>query len=227
MDTIQQEDLGLELIDFVDNKISLCQKILDSKIGGSYFEVYLILSSVISGIASLIWPGRGIDRKRFVELLIRFDSSENEFSRISTPLLLDNFKNSSITNIEVFKKYQEFQVSRILTGSEIDFNENYIVNVTKEIVIKDLRSFSYANIFYSEVRSSIVHQYELSKIASLFPMTIRRELVSYNNYLEKPNRRICFNIQEMMNRIKLISTNVFREIKMVPQKTPISWWVDG
>ena len=52
-------------------RIALC--LANGECGGSYGEAVLILCAVLSALAADIWPGKGIDQMRFVELL------KNEF----------------------------------------------------------------------------------------------------------------------------------------------------
>jgi hypothetical protein len=54
------------------SRVELAETLALEKCGGSYPDAILILSSVISGIASHLWPGKDrIDNVRFVELWAR------------------------------------------------------------------------------------------------------------------------------------------------------------
>lgn len=47
---------------------------LNARAGGAgYSEAVLILCAVLSAMAADAWPGRGIDRRRFTELVARFE----------------------------------------------------------------------------------------------------------------------------------------------------------
>jgi len=44
--------------------------------GGSYGEAVIILCAALSAVAADVWPGKGIDRVRFVQLLKDFAPSK-------------------------------------------------------------------------------------------------------------------------------------------------------
>jgi hypothetical protein len=70
-------------------KLAVAKGLNEGLINGSYVEAVLISCGLLSGIASEIWPGENIDRKRFIELLVKYDNS-NLASRISLPLIIND-----------------------------------------------------------------------------------------------------------------------------------------
>ncbi len=72
---------------FFERRLELARWIVTDK--GKEFEAdaEIILCSAIGALASKLWPGTGIDRQRFTELLVNFSSSEVDLRIISTPVL--------------------------------------------------------------------------------------------------------------------------------------------
>ena len=58
--------------DWAKQKQAIALDLDRGKCGGSYGEAALIFGAVISALAAEVWPGQGIDRMRFVQLLKDF-----------------------------------------------------------------------------------------------------------------------------------------------------------
>lgn len=107
----------------VERKIRLAKEVVKSENGG-YLDAMVLLLPVISGIASLKWPGKGIDKGRFVELLVRFN--KQTFSRVSLPMLIQhlehyvNLESSPCSGLEVPESMMD--IGRLVKkyGLEID-----------------------------------------------------------------------------------------------------------
>lgn len=57
--------MGLE--QFVERPLAVAAALEQGACGGSYAEACVLVSSLISAVASFVWPGQRMDRKRFVE----------------------------------------------------------------------------------------------------------------------------------------------------------------
>src|SRR4051812_45553630 len=77
------EPLGIS--DFVNDKLRVAEALAAGGCGGGYVDAVIIMASLVSAMASDLWPGTGIDRRRFVELWVRY--GEPEARRVSVPLL--------------------------------------------------------------------------------------------------------------------------------------------
>jgi hypothetical protein len=55
--------------DWVAKKTDVALRLCAGECGGSYAEGVIILSSAISAMAAEAWPGSGIDKMRFVEII--------------------------------------------------------------------------------------------------------------------------------------------------------------
>src|SRR5712671_5903613 len=71
--------------DWVERKVRIAERLSQGECGGSYPEAVLILCAAISALAADAWPGTGIDRARFVELLV---SLTPQTKIVSIPLLI-------------------------------------------------------------------------------------------------------------------------------------------
>ena len=215
----------------VIHKIGIAKKLNAGEIGGSYSEALLIISSILSATASIIWPGDRIDRRRFVELLVTHNTTDYNLSKVSIPLLSkSNILTKEQENI-IFEEYRKKSHSIIITGEDIDMDEHIVTTLCPDIELKIIREFSYANIFYKELRSSIVHEYHVSDYASDYPQTKRNTFVSYNNHLEYPFRRICFHFNPLKVVTESIAYNVAELVEQIrnssPEETSRAWWLDG
>jgi hypothetical protein len=214
---------------FVDNKIEIASQLHRGECGGSYFESILIFSSVISGIASEIWPGQNIDRKRFVELIVRYSDSSLNSKNISIPLIIEHLESES--QIEISSKlkstFLNYSIDRVLLGCEVDCDEELVLNIVPTLNSIIIREFSYPNLFYKEVRSSIVHEYQTSLSASSHPMTKKSAYISYVNYAHPPSRKIFFHFDWLVDILHSITCSLEHKIDSSPFKLPNEWWIDG
>ena len=83
---------------WVTKKAQTALRLESGECGGSYSEAILILCSTLSTLAAEIWPGKGIDRKRFVELLTEYAPPHLHTTRISVPFLTKHLRASAKTN---------------------------------------------------------------------------------------------------------------------------------
>ncbi len=213
---------------FIYKKISLAEKIYNGENDGGYNEIVLIFSAVLSSIASEMWPGKNIDRKRFVELLVKYTPFSLKAKYISIPVLWQKFIqiNDFDSQIILEKKYN-LKGYQLLTDEEIDSTEDYIFEILPKLTEKEIRKYSYAQIFYEYVRSPIIHEYQISDSADQIMVTQRDVLVSYNNTLIFPYKRIYFHFRWM----KEITTSLIERLNSfdieLPSELPIKWWIDG
>ena len=77
---------------FLQGRIDLVKSLLNSSLNIHYADCVLIICAVLSACASIRWPKKeiGIDRKRFVELLIKYSPDVFHASWISIPSLLND-----------------------------------------------------------------------------------------------------------------------------------------
>jgi hypothetical protein len=114
---------------------------------------------------------------------------------------------------------------RILLGAEVDRSESDILIVLPAISLKTLRRYSYADLFYKELRSGMVHQYEATARVELEPMTKRKSSVSYLNY--GSSRRIAFHFPWLVDTFRSVAENIDSDFDRLPLPPPSKWWIDG
>src|SRR4051812_18964302 len=74
---------------FLVDRIRLVREIIASDIEVSYADLGLILSTVMTACASRRWPGKGLDKHRFAELLVHESPSDFHASWVCVPELIN------------------------------------------------------------------------------------------------------------------------------------------
>ncbi len=225
--------------EFVERKIGTALMLDKGECNGSYSDACVLLSSLLSGIAAELWPGKGIDRCRFVELWARFADPKLQPALISVPLLRRHFHEtgrSDDASILEATRPEMFDLGNgclILLGSQVDMTEGDVLALPLPAASKKLRSFSYPAIFYSHVRSSLTHEYKLSDDAASHYMTRQKANVSYVNRSdpeasELSRRLIHFHMVWLAEVARSIASNVAGHVdnyEILPR--PKQWWVNG
>lgn len=210
----------------VSKKLGIAKKLYMGELGASYYEALLIISGILSATSRILWPGENLDRKKFVELLIKYNKTENDFSTISLPILNESKFLTKDQENKLLKDYNQKSYSQVFISKDIDLPEHVIVAICPDINLKKLREYSYANLFYKYVRSSIVHEYSVSDFASSVPMTRRSDFVSYINNIKHPYRRICFHFENLIEVVDNIALEISLFIEKTPIEEPSKWWLD-
>lgn len=216
----------------VDRKLAVAITLSEGGCGGSYYEATLLLSSIVSGIAADVWPGEGIDRKRFVELWVRYVNPALDALRISVPLLVTALdEQGKQVEAAALRKarpvaYTPGYSARVVVGSEVDATEAEVLATCPGLAVREVREFVYPNAFYRHVRSTLVHEYHLGESASARPMTPKEAGVSYVNIVTPPHRQIHFHIPWLGEVIRSIAASVEPVIRSGPQAVPQAWWIE-
>jgi hypothetical protein len=87
----------------------------------------------------------------------------------------------------------------------------------------DIRRFAYPAVFYRDVRSPLVHEYQLGKEAAPVPMTEHEAGVSYVN---RGSRRLVYcHLDWVVNVIRSIAAS--SSTVTAPLTRPAAWWIGG
>jgi|SRR5438067_937269 len=206
---------------------------------GSCPDACVLLSALLSGIAAELWPGEGFDRRRFVELWVRFADPKLVPSLISVPLLRRSFRDAGrladVTALEEARR-EMFGLGNgclVLVGDRVDMTEAELLTVLPKADRKEFRVYSYPSLFYKHIRSNLVHEYKLSEDAASHFATRLQANVSYVNRadpagMELSRRLIHFHIEWLANIVRSIASNVaplIENYQTLPQ--PPNWWVSG
>jgi hypothetical protein len=224
---------------FVERKVGTALMLDEGQCNGSYSDACVLFSAVLSGIAAELWPGDGFDRRRFVELWIRFADPHLAPSLISIPLLRRSFRDAGrtleVTALEEARRemFGPGNSCLVLVGDNVDMTEGELVTVLPKANRKELRAYSYPALFYKHIRSNLVHEYKLSEDAASHFATRLQANVSYVNRvdsagMELSRRLIHFHIEWLANIVRSIASNVAPLIdnyETLPQ--PPNWWVSG
>jgi hypothetical protein len=217
---------------WVEEKIAVASAVANGCCGGGYDEGAIILCAVISAMSALAWPGKGgIDKKRFVEAVIKFHPANLDPTLISVPLLAEALSGCEL-RLQVPRK------SFHLLGSGQDRTEIEILSAFPQLRDKmKLREYSYVHLLYEQVRCGFAHNYKIGDKASNSDQVrdIFRVGSAEVSYPSDGKRRVYFSLEwisdlaksvgrgldcECANRIKPI----FDDLNL-PE--PSQWWIDG
>lgn len=224
-------------LDYVEERIATATALDAGERGGLYSDACILISAIISGIAAELWPGKGIDRVRFVQLWTVYAEKKLEPNLISVPLLTQDLRNrgkdETAQRIESLRPHM-FGLgygSVVLRSVDVDIPESELLMAVPELTPKDIRPFSYAPVFYTHVRSNLVHEWKLSRHASSQPATRLPADISYVNRsdpasLSLSRRMIHFHIEWLAKLVRSLATNTAPLIESYQTLTvPKTWWV--
>ena len=219
------------LKEWSDSKVDLALRLNFGECGGTYAEAVIILCSVLSGIAADVWPGRNKDRKRFVELLVKYSSDSLNCQRVSVPLLVNTVRNSGNSPLADRLKIDLLPKSdtRVITGADVDKTARGLATDYPSLTPELLKKNSYACILYEEVRSGYVHEYRPGGRADSWAMGSAREntSISYINRADKPDRLIYFNVSWLAKLVEEIVAKLSKSDPLPTFNSYSKWWLDN
>ena len=218
---------------WVGEKCNVAFRLSKGEAGGGYPEAVIIVCAALSALSAELWSGRGIDRVRFIEMLVRFGAHSNDCKTVSIPLLVQHLNNSS-RSAEAQDIQRAFLLpssARVLTGPEIDQSEEDVFSVWPHLEIKEVRNCSYASILYSEIRSSYVHEYRPGARADSLPMTmLADQRVSYINRMMgslEMQRLVHIHVEWITQLAIELASAIDLLESTCPLPRPEVWWADG
>ena len=219
--------------DWVTEKCDVATRLSRGEAGGGYAESAIVVCAALSALSAELWVGRGIDRVRFIEMLVQCAPHASDCRTVSIPLLVQHL-NSSSRNAEALKIQQAFSLptsARVLIGPEIDKSEQNVLSVSPQLDLKEIRRFSYASILYSEIRSSYAHEYRAGDRADSWPMTmLPNQRVSYINRMTDSHemiRLVHIHIDWLTELAIELASAVDGRASTLPMPKPQNWWADG
>jgi len=221
--------------DWVREKCEIATALSQGEAGGTYSESTILVCAALSALSAEVWLDRGIDRKRFVELLVRFGSSTTTLTTISVPLLVQHLTAAGdhANSAVLMKALLSFSPTRIVSGPEVDRAEAEILTLCPSLERKTIRGHSYACLLYEEVRSSYAHEYRPGSRADSWAMTqYAGQAVSYVNRLLEPgipetNRFIHFHSEWLTQMATDLAASIDALASTIPRSVPAAWWIDG
>ncbi len=219
------------LKEWTEKKVQLANRLHNGECGGTYAESVLILCGVLSGISADIWPDKRNDRKRFVELLVRYTSPSSCVTRVSIPLLIGYYRNigKSDLSASLKDKLMAYDVTRVLAGNDVDKNINEISKDFPEADIKTLKKHSYANLLYEEIRSGYAHEYMPGTRSDSWGMGSGRvdSDISYVNRVSEPDRLIYFSISWLSLLVREVVEHLAKLDEKPIFKNYSNWWYES
>lgn len=222
---------------FAKHKMRIADALASGKLDAGYSEATIILLALLSGIAGLLWPGKGLDRKRFSELLVTHTPPDLQLRYISTVMFVQEFVDSTDARLKhaaetIEKKYLPLYDTLIITGDDADGTESVLIQECPDLTPADIREFSYANLLYREIRCGLMHEYSLGSFATEHPMTDRNANISYANVVHRgPPQELYKQIHFHFDWIKRVVSSVADSVTGIENTLPISkpatWWLDG
>jgi hypothetical protein len=218
---------------WVSEKCDVAARLSRGEAGGGYAESAIVVCAALSALSAELWVGRRIDRVRFIEMLAQFGPQSNACKTVSIPLLVQHLNNESRKS-DALKLQQAFSLpssARVLTGPDVDKSEQDVLSVCPQLDMKEVRSFSYASILYSEIRSSYAHEYRPGEQADSWPVTmLADQRVSYINRMtdsQEMKRLVHVHIEWAGQLAIELASTVDQLANTLPLPKPQAWWVDG
>ena len=218
---------------WVAEKCQVATRLSRGEAGGGYAEAAILVCATLSALAAELWAGTGIDRVRFIEMLVKLGPEAGTCRTISVPLLTQHLQSSGRPTeaTQLQRAFSVPSISRILTGPEVDRLEADVLAVCPALDLEELRRFSYASILYGEIRSSYAHEYRPGQLADSLPMTMRQDQkVSYINRIcdDLQTRRLVHFHFEWLTALPVeIAGVVDGSSATLPQPLPKLWWAKG
>lgn len=229
---------------WVGKKLSIAEGLAAGALGGTYSDAVLILGPLISGLAAIAWPGRGIDKARFVEACVNLADRSLALNKVSVPLLIQHLENGGRNADAAALRgtnaaFTFAQGSLVIRGDDVDLTPNEVARFVPTLTMKEIRVQAHATVLYEEVRSSLTHEYQLTKRAQSHAMAESALGVSYVNLLEgsgpfgihppfTERRLIHFPISLLTAIARSVATAVEPLFeKSLTRPVPPMWWVHG
>ena len=190
----------------------------------TYHDITLILTAVLSACASRTWTGIGIDRVRFLELLINHSDAKHKTSNVSIPFLI----NDGLIDNSKTEWGKPGRATRILTDSEVDMPVEQAQCIYPSLDLKNLKMYSYAQLIYKFLRCGYAHSYyldgDLSHVAhsDRYPDTRMSYIGMINDQGKIVRRRACFHIEYLIDLAEYHA----HSLKSEPISQPAEWWAN-
>ncbi|MHC4662838.1 MAG: hypothetical protein ACYS8W_14240 [Planctomycetota bacterium] len=195
----------------------LCE---DPKVQVHYVDIALITTAVLSACSARRWAGKGIDKVRFVELLVEHSPEDFHTSWVSVPALLNE---GFITNSDT--PYGNLgNECRIYKGREIDMPFEDAQKQYPQVSNRNLRECSYASLIYKWLRCGYAHEYWHHDNITHVPPTRGEALVSYIGRTDNGGirRMVAFHIDYLINLAEYHVSVLPND----PGNHPQAWWIN-
>lgn len=205
---------------YLQRKIAFARSLAQAGSNAEYGDVCVVLSAILSGCSSVRWPGRGIDRSRFTEMLIRYSKPEHGADLVSIPILL----NDGLIDLASTRYSAPGESCRVFAGEEIDLPMSEARNRFPAVDDQKLKDRTYAALIYSWIRCGYAHEYHLAGDTSHVPATRRSANVSYvlrGEAGKKDKRIMTFHLDYLFS----LAEHHVSILPGSPESVPATWWI--
>lgn len=219
-----------ELFQWAKLKLEIAKRLHDGECNAGYPEFVIICCSIISGMAATLWEGSGIDKKRFIELIIRYANKDIKSKYISISSLYYDLKRKQYFDLKRFAdEFYKYDETRILTDIDADYLESEIISLFPTLNKKYLRNYSYPSMLYKHLRCGYIHEYDIDTKTSPFALTRKDAYISYVNIRNFDFRKVHFHFKWLCDLIISIEENIrnAHSDNDFPLKRNANWWIDG
>ncbi len=146
-----------------DNRLTVAERVLAMSDGqqlNTDFDAQILICCALSTVAAKMWPGKHIDRARFIELLVKYCDFRPHPSTISIPALMRKLSGKP-ERTEVSRYFWQVNPYAVVPAANFDRSESAIVAKVPSIPLCDIRDASYAAILYEDLRSGLIHEHDL------------------------------------------------------------------
>ena len=206
--------------DFLSGRISLVKSLDANEPAARYEDLVLILCAVLSACAAIHYPGRGIDRNRFIELLVMNSPINFRTSWISIPALI----NRGLINESQTLYGKPGNETRIFRDEEIDVSLDEAKNQYPEIDEKSLKKHCYASLIYEWLRCGYTHEYCARGDITRVPASRQQARVSYIGRSTKNGikRMVSFHLNYLISIAEYHVSDLSRE----QLRKSSGWWIE-
>jgi len=205
---------------FLRGRLDLAEYLASNVTAGAHYaDVVLIITAVLSACASIRWPGKGIDKKRFIELLVKHSPVEYHTSWISIPSLINaGFIKEDDT------PYKGGNAARIFRGEEIDLCIEDVIKRYPNVPREELRKHCYASLIYEWLRCGYAHEYCPHVNITHVPASREDARVSYigRSLGNKRKKMVSFHLEYSFQIARHHTT-------ILPSREaqrPETWWIE-
>jgi hypothetical protein len=205
---------------FLKGRIDLAKALADGNPLASYADVVLIITAVLSACASIRWPGTGIDRRRFIELLVSLSPADLRTSWVSIPALINQGFIS-----ERDTPYGSGYRRRNFCDDEIDLCLGGARTKYATVPGDQLRKHCYASLIYEWLRCGYAHQYCPHESITHFPPSTADACVSYNRRLLMDGKQVMM-VHFHLDYLFRIADYQLSVLPSTASSPPSTWWID-
>lgn len=224
-------------------RVQIAEEIVTNHGSEGEADAEILLCCSICALAAQMWPGEGIDKKRFVQFLVQFSDASLSIRKISIPLLEKNLEKSDFdTAIKVRREF--LPVRPIVLDGGADKDEAEVMAMFPSLSRKEIRNSSRASSIYIDLRSGLVHEYQLSPHLIPYTLSDKTDIPSYVNLQDttlepttgsiivrgETRRYLHFPypyIRNVSDTAAQAAFDYWKKQNSWNQPEPQSWWAEG